>query len=169
VSAILGSKDALVDVNFRDYDRRTPLHVAASEGHLNVCKVLIEEFGIRINRSDHWGGSPLDDAHRHRHRPVIEYLRGKGALTGSANKTTNLIAAAAQEGDYYLDEARVRAKSECAIVKGIILVGRSNAFKCLKNLDLRSADLCHSHPHSRQKQDEDLSSSYLAAYSSAYR
>lgn len=24
-------------VNFRDYDRRTPLHVAASEGHLELC------------------------------------------------------------------------------------------------------------------------------------
>jgi len=42
-------------VNFRDYDRRTALHVAASEGHLTICKLLIEKFDSRINRSDRWG------------------------------------------------------------------------------------------------------------------
>lgn len=29
-------------VNFRDYDRRTALHVAASEGHLEICKYLVQ-------------------------------------------------------------------------------------------------------------------------------
>lgn len=91
-------------INFRDYDRRTALHVAASEGHLPICKLLIEKYGIRINRSDRWGGSPLDDAHRHRHSAVVQYLREKGALTGNANKSTNLITAAA-DGD--LDEVQM--------------------------------------------------------------
>lgn len=45
-------------VDFRDYDRRTALHVAASEGHLEICKWLVQR-GARINRSDGWGGSPL--------------------------------------------------------------------------------------------------------------
>jgi hypothetical protein len=125
VTALLRSKDAPVNVNFRDYDRRTALHVAASEGHLKICQVLIEDFGIRINRSDRWGGSPLDDAHRHRHRPVIEYLRGKGALTGSANKTTNLITAAAQ-GD--LDEVQLLVHTDF----------QSNAAK--QKLDINKGD-----------------------------
>ena len=43
-------------VNFRDYDKRTPLHVAASEGHLDICRYLVEK-GARINRVDRWGGS----------------------------------------------------------------------------------------------------------------
>jgi hypothetical protein len=84
--------------NFRDYDRRTALHVAASEGHLDICKFLVEEKHIRINRSDRWGGSPLDDAHRHRQEDVVKFLREHGATTGSLDQTTNLIAAAA-EGD----------------------------------------------------------------------
>lgn len=50
------------------------------------------------------GGSPLDDAHRHRHQDVIAYLRSKGAMTGSANRSTNLITAAAQ-GD--VDEVQM--------------------------------------------------------------
>jgi len=94
-------------VNFRDYDRRTALHVAASEGHLHICRYLVEEKGANINRSDRWGGSPLDDAHRHRHARVIAYLREKGATTGSGNRTTNLITAAA-DGD--TDEVRTLVK-----------------------------------------------------------
>ena len=90
-------------VDFRDYDRRTALHVAASEGHVAICRFLVKK-GARINRSDRWGGSPLDDGHRHRHQGVIHYLRQQGATTGSSNFTTNLITAAA-EGDF--DEVKL--------------------------------------------------------------
>lgn len=108
-------------MNFRDYDRRTALHVASSEGRLDVVKYLVSK-GAKVNRSDRWGGSPLDDAHRHRHTEVAKYLRGRGARyvcscclsfalyvqssldiynsfirlsSGSLNLTTNLISAAA--------------------------------------------------------------------------
>jgi len=84
-------------VNFRDYDRRTALHVAASEGHLEMCRFLLKN-GARVNRSDRWGGSPLDDAHRHHHREIIQLLRQEGATTGSGNRINNLITAAA-DGD----------------------------------------------------------------------
>lgn len=84
-------------INFRDYDRRTPLHIAASEGHVDICKFLMDK-GARINRSDRWGGSPLDDAHRHRHAEVIALLKQYGATFGSPSQANNLIAAAS-EGD----------------------------------------------------------------------
>lgn len=93
--------DEKTNCNFRDYDRRTAMHVAASEGHLHVLKFLIEECQARLNRSDRWGGSPLDDAHRHRHQQIALYLRNKGASTGSGNRLVNFIKAAA-DGD--LDE-----------------------------------------------------------------
>ena len=32
------------------------LHIAASEGHLDLCKFLIQA-GAQINRSDRWGGT----------------------------------------------------------------------------------------------------------------
>ena len=48
-----------VTVNFRDYDRRTAVHVASSEGNLATVKFLIGQ-GAKLNRSDRWGGSPLD-------------------------------------------------------------------------------------------------------------
>lgn len=84
-------------VNFRDYDRRTPLHIAASEGQLDICRYLVEK-GARINRVDRWGGSALDDAHRHRHEEVVKFLREHGAKFGSTSQVTNFITAAS-EGD----------------------------------------------------------------------
>lgn len=82
-------------ISFRDYDRRTALHVASSEGRLDIVKLLVEQYNSPINRSDRWGGSPLDDAHRHRHMEVVQFLRSKGATTGSSDLTTNFLAAAA--------------------------------------------------------------------------
>lgn len=82
-------------INFRDYDRRTALHVAASEGHMAVTKYLVEN-GAMVNRSDRWGGSPLDDAHRHQQREVVLYLREHGATTGNHSTAVNFITAAAQ-------------------------------------------------------------------------
>jgi adenylate kinase len=89
-------------VNFRDYDRRTPLHVAASEGHLALCQFLVQQ-GARLNRSDRWGGAPLDDAHRCRHVEVFQFLKEKGATFGSPSQANSFITAAA-EGD--LDEVK---------------------------------------------------------------
>jgi ankyrin repeat protein len=70
------------------------LHVAASEGHLVVVEYLVE-MGAKVNRSDRWGGSPLDDAHRHQQHHVVKFLRKQGATTGSVNQTMNFITAAA--------------------------------------------------------------------------
>mmetsp|Transcript_58628 Transcript_58628/g.143368 ORF Transcript_58628/g.143368 Transcript_58628/m.143368 type:complete len:659 (-) Transcript_58628:243-2219(-) len=89
-------------INFRDYDRRTPLHIAASEGHIEICQYLVRK-GAMLNRSDRWGGSPLDDSHRHRHTAVCDYLRSVGGRFGSPSQATNFITAA-YEGD--IDEVR---------------------------------------------------------------
>jgi len=98
------STDNKITVDFRDYDRRTALHVAASEGHLPMVKYLVEELKCTISRSDRWGGSPLDDAHRHRHAEIVQYLRSRGAIPGTTDMTVALITAAA-DGD--LDEVQL--------------------------------------------------------------
>ena len=82
-------------VNFRDYDRRTALHIAASEGHKAICLFLIRK-GARVNRSDRWGGFPLDDAHRHHRTDVVNLLRQHEAKFGSTSQTANLITAASE-------------------------------------------------------------------------
>ena len=46
-----------------DYDGRTAMHLAASEGRMEVIEWLISR-GVRSNPRDRWGGTPLDDAVR---------------------------------------------------------------------------------------------------------
>ena len=93
--------------NFRDYDFRTPLHLAASEGHVDICRFLVAK-GARINQCDRWGGAPLDDAHRHNHTEVITFLREQGGKFGNTAAAVSRFVEAASAGD----EEEVRALLE---------------------------------------------------------
>jgi len=48
-----------VNVNYADYDKRTPLHLAASEGYTSIVELLLEK-GAQITE-DRWGNTPLTD------------------------------------------------------------------------------------------------------------
>ena len=61
-----------------DYDGRTALHIACSEGHLAVVKYLITN-GASVHARDRYGHVPLDDAIRFNHHDVIEMLIRAGA------------------------------------------------------------------------------------------
>ncbi|KAI9174634.1 hypothetical protein LWI28_020378 [Acer negundo] len=50
-----------INPNSKNYDHRTPLHVAASEGLYAMAKLLIEA-GAYVFSKDRWGNTPLDDA-----------------------------------------------------------------------------------------------------------
>lgn len=49
------------DLNAADYDRRTCMHLAASEGNLHVINALVES-GADLNAKDRWGGTALVSA-----------------------------------------------------------------------------------------------------------
>ena len=53
-----------LDLDIADYDGRTAIHLAASEGHKNICQFLIENGVKEINPVDKFGNTPLDDAKR---------------------------------------------------------------------------------------------------------
>lgn len=142
----IGRVDAMLSikpehVQFRDYDRRTALHVAASEGHFDIVKLLVEKFNSPVNRSDRWGGSPLDDAHRHRHEQVAMYLRSKGGSTGSMDLKTLLISAVAN-GD--MDELKMLLRGYATKKeKKPFLLSISNSGKNLnksRSLDVNGQD-----------------------------
>lgn len=61
-----------------DYDRRSALHLAASEGHLDLLAYLIKR-GLDLNPIDRWGHSPLDEACRNQHKAAEELLAKNGA------------------------------------------------------------------------------------------
>jgi ankyrin repeat protein len=68
-------------VESADYDKRTCLHLAASEGNIHVVQALIG-FSVDINIRDRWGGTPLADAVREGQLKVGELLRSRGAELG---------------------------------------------------------------------------------------
>jgi ankyrin repeat protein len=61
------------NVNGQDYDGRTAVGIAASEGHLDVIKYLISK-GADLTIKDARGNDALGDARRENRTEVIKYL-----------------------------------------------------------------------------------------------
>ncbi|KAG0489151.1 hypothetical protein HPP92_007962 [Vanilla planifolia] len=61
------------DPNSKDYDQRTPLHVAASEGLYLIAEVLLEA-GASVFSLDRWGTTPLDEARRRGNPSLLKLL-----------------------------------------------------------------------------------------------
>jgi len=57
-----------------DYDKRTALHLASAEGHLECVKFLVETCRVSPAVRDRWGFTPLVEAHRFQHKNVVGFL-----------------------------------------------------------------------------------------------
>ncbi|KAK6932748.1 Serine-threonine/tyrosine-protein kinase, catalytic domain [Dillenia turbinata] len=76
-----GIKEVLesgIDVNFKDIDGRTALHVAACQGFSDVVDLLLSK-GAHIDPKDRWGSTPLADAIHYKNHNVIKLLEKHGA------------------------------------------------------------------------------------------
>ncbi|KAK9514932.1 hypothetical protein VZT92_025613 [Zoarces viviparus] len=64
-----------VNMEQRDYDSRTALHVAAAEGHVEAVVFLTDVCKVNPNMKDRWGNIPLDDAMQFGHDGVVSVLQ----------------------------------------------------------------------------------------------
>ncbi|XP_043999779.1 60 kDa lysophospholipase isoform X1 [Gambusia affinis] len=109
-AAKIGDTEALValkemgsDLRLGDFDGRTPLHVAACEGHLRLVQYLLNQ-GASVHAKDRYGDTPLCNAVRFRHKEVVRLLRRTGAhfsrehLEEAGSELCSLAASGDKEG-----------------------------------------------------------------------
>ncbi|XP_038872502.1 glutaminase liver isoform, mitochondrial-like isoform X1 [Salvelinus namaycush] len=75
VSALRRFALSLMDMELKDYDSRTALHVAAGEGHVDVVRFLTDACKVNPFVKDRWGNIPLDDAMQFGHSAVVKVLQ----------------------------------------------------------------------------------------------
>ncbi|KVH92434.1 hypothetical protein Ccrd_005529 [Cynara cardunculus var. scolymus] len=63
--------------NVQDYDNRTALHLAASEGHASIVELLLH-YKADVNLEDRWHRTPLTDARLYGHRDICRILEVNG-------------------------------------------------------------------------------------------
>ncbi|XP_015199716.2 glutaminase liver isoform, mitochondrial isoform X1 [Lepisosteus oculatus] len=75
--SLLPGRFALSATNMeqKDYDSRTALHVAAAEGHVEVVLFLTDTCKVNPFVKDRWGNIPLDDAVQFGHEAVVKVLK----------------------------------------------------------------------------------------------
>ena len=94
------------DLNKSDYDKRTALHLACAEGHVEIVKYLINHAdadkitgrnkhaqGVEINCADRWGNTPLREAMVHKHDHIVQLLLAAGASMGKVNVGQEILSA----------------------------------------------------------------------------
>jgi ankyrin repeat protein len=64
---------ANIQVDARDYDKRTCAHIAATEGNLVAMKLMVE-YGADLTLADRWGNTVFDEATRVNENHLLKYL-----------------------------------------------------------------------------------------------
>ncbi|CAH9105187.1 unnamed protein product [Cuscuta epithymum] len=108
-------------VQARDYDHRTPLHVASLHGWTDVAHCLIE-YGADVNAQDRWKNTPLADAEGSRKLRMIELLKCYGGLSygqnGSHSEPRSIPPPLPNKCDWEVDPSELDFSNSVIIGKG---------------------------------------------------
>ena len=77
LSTLRSAHEDGVDLNAGDYDKRTALHLACAEQHMDCIKFLVEEAEVELDPKDKWGDTPKDNAYQSGFVEVANYLSKK--------------------------------------------------------------------------------------------
>ncbi|XP_061591384.1 glutaminase kidney isoform, mitochondrial-like isoform X2 [Cololabis saira] len=79
-----------VNMEERDYDSRTALHIAAAEGHEEAVLFLIEICKVNPNMKDRWGNTPIDDAMQFGHDVIVSILQKYQCVYNDSDSPNNI-------------------------------------------------------------------------------
>ncbi|CAI5467002.1 unnamed protein product [Closterium sp. Yama58-4] len=82
VLAVEEAREVLEEV--RDANGRTALHFAASKGHVDACRYMVEEIGVPVDVKDDEGETPLMLAARDDHSEAATWLVEHGAAVATS-------------------------------------------------------------------------------------
>ncbi|XP_074376224.1 serine/threonine-protein kinase 12-like isoform X2 [Apium graveolens] len=88
-----------ISPNVQDYDKRTALHLAASEGHASIVELLVQ-YKADVNLEDRWQRTPLTDARLYGHRDICRILEVNG---GKDTIDHHSMTVRPEEGSYEVD------------------------------------------------------------------
>ena len=87
VRALRRLHEEQVNLEEGDYDNRTPMHLAAAEGHVEAIEFLLDH-GVRPI-DDRWGGQPLSDARVGGHTGACAVLSKGGVSAGTPSHSVD--------------------------------------------------------------------------------
>ncbi|XP_004491350.1 serine/threonine-protein kinase 12 isoform X2 [Cicer arietinum] len=102
------------DVNFRDIDGRTALHIAACQGRTDVVQLLLQR-GAEVDPQDRWCSTPLGDALYYKNHDVVKLLEQHGAKPPVAPMH---VENAREVPEYEIDPSELDFTNSVCITKG---------------------------------------------------
>ncbi|KAJ7963880.1 putative Protein kinase [Quillaja saponaria] len=110
--------DSGTDVNFRDIDSRTALHIAACQGLTDVVEFLLQN-GAEVDPKDQWGSTPLADAVYYKNHDVIKLLEKHGAKPPRAPMS---VQNTSEVPEYEINPAELDFSNSVDITKGTFCI-----------------------------------------------
>ena len=97
MSASIGDLNSIIvleskglDLNKYDYDGRTALHLACSEGHLEIVEYLIKK-GVNTEIIDRWDNKPIDDINKYKSNLVNDNINDNNLELIKCDKIIDLL------------------------------------------------------------------------------
>ena len=79
------------DINWKDYDNRSALHLAVCGNHFPIVKFLVELGNASTTITDYYGQTPIDNAFTLLLTQISKYLQRTNQSSSPSKSTTNKI------------------------------------------------------------------------------
>jgi len=132
--------DKRLDVNATDYDRRTALHIAASDGHMSVVELLISRRAD-VNTKDRWGHTALREAEREGYADIQACLARHGAEPSCKDCEDFTSDGAGRECMMVISEEASRPRTEIENAMLLCCAAAAGSSDIVQELAQRRADL----------------------------